>query len=115
MPVPQGREIHRSTIIMIFNLLKSKDIVAGAERTALYFDRLTGKSIGVICNHTSLVGDVHLVDTLLRAGFNLKVIFSPEHGFRGEAEAGAEITDGTDRTTGVRIISLYGKKETTFT
>jgi uncharacterized protein YbbC (DUF1343 family) len=91
--------------------IESKDIVAGAERTALYFDRLAGKSIGVICNHTSLVGDVHLVDTLLRAGFNLEVIFSPEHGFRGEAEAGAEITDGTDRTTGVKIISLYGKKK----
>jgi uncharacterized protein YbbC (DUF1343 family) len=91
--------------------IESKDIIAGADRTALYFDRLTGKSIGVICNHTSLVGDVHLVDTLLRAGFTLKVIFSPEHGFRGEAEAGAEITDGTDKTTGVRIISLYGKKK----
>jgi len=86
------------------------DIHAGAEQTGLYFPQLSGKNIGIICNQTSLVGNINLVDTLIGAGFSVKVIFSPEHGFRGEADAGSDVRDGIDKKTGVKIISLYGKK-----
>jgi uncharacterized protein YbbC (DUF1343 family) len=107
-PLP-GQSQNRSTTKLQF--IESNRIVAGAERTELYFNALRGKSIGLICNHTSMVGKTHLVDTLIRSGFSVKVIFSPEHGFRGENENGAEISDGTDPVTGVKIISLYGKKK----
>jgi uncharacterized protein YbbC (DUF1343 family) len=92
-------------------LAEMSEIRAGADQTELYFPALKGKRIGIICNQTSLVGGVSLADTLVNAGFDLKVIFSPEHGFRGNAGAGAEILDGTDVKTGVKIISLYGKKK----
>lgn len=92
-------------------LANINEIRTGAERTDLYFPQLEGKTIGIICNQTSLVGKTNLVDTLINAGFFVKVIFSPEHGFRGDSDAGADILDGTDRKTGVKIISLYGKKK----
>jgi uncharacterized protein YbbC (DUF1343 family) len=88
-----------------------EDIKCGAARTEMYFPGLEGQSIGVVCNHTSMVNNVHLVDTLISRGLNVTAIFCPEHGFRGEAEAGAEIMDGTDLKTGIKIISLYGKKK----
>jgi uncharacterized protein YbbC (DUF1343 family) len=86
------------------------EIQAGAERTDLYFPQLSGKTIGIVCNQTSIIGDVNLVDSLIGAGFSVKAIFSPEHGFRGDSDAGSDINDGMDKKTGVRIISLYGKK-----
>lgn len=92
-------------------LVSSDEILAGAERTDLYFPGLEGKSIGVICNQTSIIGNTHLVDYLINSGFKLKAIFSPEHGFRGGSEAGAQIQDGIDSRTGVKIISLYGKNK----
>jgi uncharacterized protein YbbC (DUF1343 family) len=87
------------------------EIQTGAARTDLYFPALTGKTIGIICNQTSLVGNTHLVDTLISAGFSVRAIFSPEHGFRGDSDAGTDIMDGTDRKTGIKIVSLYGKKK----
>lgn len=91
--------------------INGDEITTGAQQTGLYFPGLKGKSIGVVCNQTSMVGTAHLVDTLINSGLKVKAIFSPEHGFRGQAEAGAEIQDGKDRKTGVKIISLYGKKK----
>jgi uncharacterized protein YbbC (DUF1343 family) len=91
--------------------IESDSITVGAERTESYFDLLKGKSIGIVCNHTSMAGNVHLLDTLVSAGFAVKVVFTPEHGFRGGKEAGAAIDDETDSKTGVRIISLYGNKK----
>lgn len=81
----------------------------GAERTSLYMDMLKGKRVGVVANQTSMVGKVHLVDTLIKSGLNVSFVFAPEHGFRGEAEAGEHVSDGIDKKTGVRVISLYGK------
>lgn len=86
------------------------EIRAGAERTDMYFPQLSGKTIGIVCNQTSVIGKTNLVDSLISAGFSVKAIFSPEHGFRGDFDAGSDIKDGTDKKTGVRIISLYGKK-----
>lgn len=105
----QGKTQNRVTADI--KMVDYYEIQAGAERTELYFPVLEGKSIGLVCNHSSLVNGVHLADTLIKSGFHVKVIFSPEHGFRGETEAGAGILDGTDIKTGTKIISLYGKKK----
>lgn len=84
----------------------------GAERTANYFDRLLScKAIAVVANQTSMVGMVHLVDTLVSAGVNVVKVFAPEHGFRGEDEAGAHINNAIDPKTGLPIVSLYGQKK----
>ncbi len=80
----------------------------GAEQMDAYLPMLTGKRVGMVVNHTSHVGDRHLVDTLHARGVAITRIFAPEHGFRGEADAGASIADGKDRTTGAPITSLYG-------
>jgi uncharacterized protein YbbC (DUF1343 family) len=92
-------------------MIDSDEIITGAERTSLYYPALQGRKIGVVCNHSSMIGRKHLVDSLIRAGFTINAIFSPEHGFKGDAEAGAGLTDGKDARTGIRIISLYGKKK----
>lgn len=74
------------------------------------FQRLRGKRVGLIVNHTARVGDGHLIDRLHAAPeVTLAAIFGPEHGYRGEADAGAEIRDGRDARTGVPVYSLYGQ------
>ncbi len=70
--------------------------------------KLSGRRVALVVNHTSLVGKKHLTDTLLQSGIAVKKIFAPEHGFRGEAEAGETIKDGRDTQTGLPVISLYG-------
>ncbi|MFK7969029.1 MAG: exo-beta-N-acetylmuramidase NamZ domain-containing protein [Bacteroidia bacterium] len=73
---------------------------------------LSNKKIGIVGNHTSLVfGKTHLVDTLISKGVNVKKVFSPEHGFRGDADAGAHIANSTDPATGLPIVSLHGKNK----
>jgi uncharacterized protein YbbC (DUF1343 family) len=73
-----------------------------------YIDLLQDKNVGLVVNPTSEVNGVHLVDTLLSLGINIKAIMAPEHGFRGEADAGQSIDNGVDERTGIPIISLYG-------
>ena len=88
-------------------------LITGAERTAHYLPLLEGKRIGVVGNQTSIIpsaegGAVHLVDSLLNLGLDVKKVFAPEHGFRGTADAGEVVKDGKDPRTGLPIISLYG-------
>ena len=71
---------------------------------------LKNKKVGVFANQTSMVGNTHLVDTLRKLGVNITVIFGPEHGFRGTADAGEKIGNYTDDRTGIPVISLYGSK-----
>jgi uncharacterized protein YbbC (DUF1343 family) len=80
----------------------------GAQQTERYFPLLKGKKLGLVVNPTSVIGSTHLVDTL-RKSFDIVRIFAPEHGFRGEAEAGAAIKSGKDPSTGLEVVSLYGK------
>ncbi|MCD4745568.1 MAG: DUF1343 domain-containing protein, partial [Bacteroidales bacterium] len=89
--------------------IDKNDIRTGAEKTEVYFPWLEGKRIAVVANHTSLISNTHLIDSLIRRGFDIKKVFSPEHGFRGEADAGAKIKNQIDQKTGLPIISLYGK------
>jgi uncharacterized protein YbbC (DUF1343 family) len=85
-------------------------IIPAAERLDQYLPLLRGKNIAVFANQTSMVGNTHLVDTLKKLGINIKVIFGPEHGFRGDAEAGQHVEGGTDKATGIPVVSLYGNK-----
>ena len=88
--------------------LKKSEVTCGAERTEAWRPLLQGKRAGLVANPTSRVGKIHLADTLVRSGVKLVRIFAPEHGFRGEEEAGATIANGTDPVTGIPVISLYG-------
>ena len=88
---------------------KEMKIVPGAERMELYLPLLQGKTVAVFANATSTVGSTHLVDSLLKKNIKIKEIFSPEHGFRGDADAGEKVESSVDKATGLTIISLYGK------
>ena len=85
-------------------------IISGAERVNVYLPLIKGKRIGIFANQTSTVGNTHLVDTLKKLGVDIKVIFGPEHGFRGVASAGEKIGNYVDEKTGILIVSLYGEK-----
>jgi uncharacterized protein YbbC (DUF1343 family) len=85
-------------------------VLPAAERPAEYLPLMKGKRVGLLVNQTSVAGKQHLADFLKSKGVNLQVIFGPEHGFRGNAPDGARIDNTTDPATGVRVISLYGKK-----
>lgn len=84
------------------------DIRVGAQRTEVYFHLIKDKKIGLVANQTTLLQGQHLADSLTGAGFELLKIFGPEHGFRGNYEAGKEFTHDRDARTGIEIISLYG-------
>src|SRR5882724_896960 len=85
-------------------------IIPGAERVDVYVPLIRGKRVGIFANQTSTVGNTHLVDTLLKLGVDIKVIFGPEHGFRGTADAGENVGNYKDEKTGITVISLYGSK-----
>ena len=85
--------------------------LVGAAQTEKYLSKITGNNISAVVNQTSMVGNTHLVDTLLAMGISIKKIFAPEHGFRGEADAGEQVKDGLDKKTQIPVISLYGKKK----
>ncbi|HRI26094.1 MAG TPA: DUF1343 domain-containing protein, partial [Ferruginibacter sp.] len=83
-------------------------VITGADRMQVYLPLLKGKAVAVFANQTSLVNGTHLVDTLLKSGINVVKIFGPEHGFRGNADAGEHVGDAKDVKTGLPVISLYG-------
>ncbi len=85
-----------------------KTVFVGADQLDLLLPKLKGKNIGLVVNQTSVVGKTHLADTLSNLGVGLTKILSPEHGFRGNADAGEHVTDGVDDRTGLPIVSLYG-------
>jgi len=82
----------------------------GAEQTEKYVPYLKGKRVAILANLTTIIGKIHLVDSLKKTGVNIVKVFGPEHGFRGNASAGTRVADETDAATGIPIISLYGKK-----
>jgi len=89
---------------------KNVPILPGAYQTAAYMPLLKNKRVGLFTNHTATVGKKHLIDTLLASGIQIQKVFTPEHGLRGTADAGEKTKDGIDEATGVKIVSLYGKK-----
>ena len=95
----------------ITNHQSSTKIVCGAERLDLLLPLLQNKNVAMLVNQTSMVGSIHLVDTLRAYKINIKKIFAPEHGFRGSADAGEHVRDSIDAKTKIKIISLYGDKK----
>ncbi len=101
--------VHAQEITNI--IITSEDIRTGAERTNLYFPLLKGKNVAVVANQTSMVGKTNLVDTLLNSGIKVVKVFCPEHGFRGEKNAGEHFASYIDEKTKLPVISLYGKNK----
>jgi uncharacterized protein YbbC (DUF1343 family) len=91
------------------NVVKTDaEITVGARRLDLYLPLLKGKTIAIAGNQTSLICKTHLVDSLRSLGIKIKVLFCPEHGFRGKLDAGQDVDNSKDKKTGIPIISLYG-------
>jgi uncharacterized protein YbbC (DUF1343 family) len=87
---------------------RADQIVLGADQLDVLLPKLANKKVALVVNHTSLVGDTHLTDTLIASGIKIQKVFAPEHGFRGAAADGEKINDGVDSRTGLPIVSLYG-------
>lgn len=105
-------------IFFIFNSCNGqmKEISTGAEQTIRYLPLIEGKNIALVANQTSVVGEVHLVDTLLTLSmadydFRIARVFAPEHGFRGDIDDGVAVSDEVDRRTGIPIVSVYGRNK----
>jgi len=96
-------------ITLLFSGVLDAQVVTGAERLQRYVPLLLRKNVALLANQTSVVDKTHLLDTLISVGVEVKKIFTPEHGFRGNADAGEKVLDGKDVRTGIPIISLYGK------
>jgi uncharacterized protein YbbC (DUF1343 family) len=104
-------------VLLVVTILMNINVMAkvidkhqvGAEQTAEYFSLLKDKRIGVVVNQTSRVQNMHLVDLLAKHGFDVKMIFAPEHGFRGDHSAGEVVNSSIDPSTGINIVSIYGK------
>ncbi|MEO0527776.1 MAG: DUF1343 domain-containing protein, partial [Bacteroidota bacterium] len=107
---------------------KDTSIIVGANRTEIYLPILKRKKVGVIANQTSIIFKntidtkhkpddtidepyTHLIDSLVSHGIDIKKVFAPEHGFRGDVDAGEAVADGLDTKTGLPLISLYGKNK----
>lgn len=97
--------------LLLFAQPLSAQIKVGAEKYKEYLPQLKDKNVALVVNQTSLVEKVHLLDFLLSKNIKVKKVFAPEHGFRGDAEAGASIKDGKDKKTGIPIVSLYGNNK----
>lgn len=93
------------------NVVTKTKPTLGIERIHLILDSLKGKRIAVVANQTSVVNKQHLVDTLLALKLNVVKVFAPEHGFRGEADAGEKINHSVDSKTGLPLVSLYGNNK----
>lgn len=88
--------------------LNASEIQSGAQNCKRYLPLLEQKHVAVVVNPSSVIGDTHLVDLLLAKGVKVTMIFAPEHGFRGKADAGEYVKDGIDIKSGLPIVSLYG-------
>ncbi|HVG15551.1 MAG TPA: DUF1343 domain-containing protein [Chitinophagaceae bacterium] len=100
------QSLHRPAVAKDF-----KDtITTGANQTEKYVPYLKGKRVAILANQTSIIGRRHMVDSLKSLGINIVKVFGPEHGFRGNASAGADVADEKDPATGIPLISLYGRR-----
>ena len=98
------------TCITFYCQANQNRVFVGAEQTNVYLPLLKNKRIAIFSNHTGMIGNKHLLDVLLENKINVVAIFSPEHGFRGNADAGEHVSSSVDSKTGVPILSLYDGK-----
>lgn len=107
---------HIASIIIAIWLLvpfcTRAQVVVGAERSDVYLPMLEGKRIGLFTNHTGRVGEKHTLEHLLSLGLDVRVVFAPEHGFRGTADAGEHVGSTVDKATGIPVVSLFGTRRT---
>lgn len=94
-------------LICSSSVFARNSVKVGAESTKEYFPLLKNKRVALMSNHTGMVGDEHVLDLLVKNKFNVTAIFSPEHGFRGNADAGEKVKSSIDQKTGIPIRSLY--------
>ena len=85
-------------------------VILGNAQLSEYLPLLKNKRVAIFSNHTGMIGDKHLLDVLLENGVDVTAILSPEHGFRGNADAGEKVSSSVDSKTGVPILSLYDGK-----
>lgn len=93
------------------NIITVDDVQNGAEQTQELLSLIQGKKIAIVANHTAMIDSTHLVDSLLNLGADIKLVFAPEHGFRGHADAGQHVKDFKDKKTGLPVKSLYGRNK----
>lgn len=99
-----------SVIIVLSAVIGAEaQVIVGAEQTSCYLPVVEGKRVAVVANQTSVVGTRHLVDSLLSLNVDVVRVFGPEHGFRGNGDAGEHLSDNVDAVTGLPVVSLYGK------
>jgi len=103
------RYVYVFVYFIFSSMLCAGTILPGAEQFEKYLHLLKNKEVALVVNHSSMTKEGHLVDVLLHHGIRVKKIFAPEHGFRGEADAGAHVKNSKDSKTGLPIVSLYGK------
>ncbi len=103
-------------LIFISGLLQSQalkvitenDVLTGAQQFNAYLPKLNKKKVAIVTNVTGKIGNTTIVDTLIKLKVNVKKIFGPEHGFRGNMDAGEKVKSNIDKRTGLPVISLYG-------
>jgi len=103
-----------STLFSIQSLQtgNKKNVLTGADvLLQSKLETIKGKTLGIITNQTAVLRNgIHLVDALFKIkGIKIKMLFSPEHGIRGNAPAGKKLLNSVDLKTGIPIFSLYGK------
>lgn len=98
-------------LIVFFSCKEQPKLISGAEQTNMYIKKLSNKNVGIVANQSSVIGQTHLVDSLTKLNINITKIFSPEHGFKGDKDAGKYISNKYEAKTGIPIISLYGKNK----
>jgi len=102
-------------LVVPFIINGQNEIISGIEKTDIYIPTLKNKNIAVVSNHTSKFyktkNKTHLVDSLISSDVKILKVFAPEHGFRGNSDAGEKIINSIDNKTGLPIISLYGNKK----
>ena len=98
-------------ILFSFQSIDEKEIIVGAERLSNFLDRISNKSVGLLVNHSSKIKNTHIVDSLVKRNIDIKKIFSPEHGFKGNIERGKEFESNLYKikNKSIPVISMYGK------
>ena len=107
------RHLFSIIFVLLFSAISvnAQDVIVGAAQTEKYVPLLKGKKIGLFSNHTGVVDGRHTLDIMLENGLDVVTIFSPEHGFRGTADAGESVNSSVDSKTGIPIESLYGSNK----
>ena len=102
-------------LILSLNISAPNDLRIGIDKTEEYFQLIKKKNVAIVSNHTSQFlienNGIHLVDSLLKLNIKVQKVFAPEHGFRGNSDAGEKIVNSIDPKTGIPIVSLYGNKK----